>query len=85
MNSGTVTISTEPTLICTLAWNSGGVVVQNTGAAEVILGGPAVSASGAAAGPSLAAGAALTVPGPGPLYGIVASATGTVAFVAAAG
>jgi len=85
MNAGTVTVGTEPTLICTLAWNAGGVVVQNTGAAGVILGGQDVSASGAAAGPSLAAGATLTVPGSGSLYGIVASGTVTVAFLAAAG
>jgi hypothetical protein len=62
---------------------TGSCIVQNAGDTAVFLGGEAVSASGAAAGLSLAAGATLTVPGGGPLYGIVASGTGTVAFLAA--
>jgi hypothetical protein len=83
MQAGTVTVGTSPTLICNLNWESRGAIVQNTGASAVILGGSTVSASGPAAGPSLAASSTLTVPGPGALYGIVASGTGTIAYLAA--
>jgi hypothetical protein len=83
VSSGTITIGTSATLICDSTWNGGGVVVQNTGDVAVILGDADVAASGDTAGPSLAAGATLTIPRPGQLYGVVASGTGTVAFLTA--
>jgi hypothetical protein len=82
MNSGTVTVGTTPTLICTSDFLTG-VVIQNSGDATVFLGGSTVAASGTAAGVSLAAGSTLAIPAliEG-LFAVVASGTGTVAFLA---
>jgi hypothetical protein len=93
MNSGTVTIGTSPTPICTLASEGDGAVIQNSGSTPVFVGGSAVAASGANAGISVAPGATLTVPGvhgggaafDPQLYGVVATGTTTVAFIAPAG
>jgi len=80
--AGTVTVGTTATEIFQLAFQPG-VIVENTGDVTVFLGGESVAASGADTGFPLAAGAVLTIPWSGgePLYGIVASDTGTVAFL----
>lgn len=83
MISGTVTVGTTPTLICTSGFGGGGAVVQNSGDTPVFLGGESVSALGTAAGVSLAAGAILTFPFGRELFAVVASGTTTVAFVVA--
>lgn len=57
------------------------VVIQNTGAAAVFIGGPDVATSGATIGYSLAAGASLVIPTDGgisDLWGRVATGTNTV-------
>lgn len=84
MNAGTVTITTSPTEICPLAYERA-VIIQNASDAAVFLGGATVAATGSAAGISLAAGDTLTIPfgGGTPLYGVVASGTGAVAFLTA--
>jgi hypothetical protein len=84
MSSGTITVvDTSPTLIYTAGYQGHGAIVQNSGETPVFLGTDAtVAASGAAAGLALPAGATLTIPFPGSLYGIVASGTGTVTFFA---
>lgn len=79
--SGIVTVGTTPTVIATVG-ERGGIVVQNTGSAAVVLGGPNVAVS---TGISLAAGATLFVPSvgtnPATLYGVVATATQPVAYL----
>jgi hypothetical protein len=92
MQSGTVTVGTSPTLICTLAAGGDGVIIQNSGSSQVFVGDSNVAASGADAGISVAAGATLTIPGVrgGPLftpdlYGVVETGSTTVAFLAPAG
>lgn len=82
MQSGTVTVGTTPTLIFEIA-DRPGVVIQNSGSVAVFLGGATVATSGTAAGVSLAAGATLVVPFSAELFGIVATGTTTVAFMAA--
>jgi len=81
--TGTVTVGTTPTLIFA-AVERPGVIVQNSGETPVFLGTAAtVAASGTPAGLSLAAGATLTIPFVSELFAVVASDTGTVAFIAA--
>jgi hypothetical protein len=92
MQSGTVTVGTSPTLICTLASQGDGVLIQNSGSNPVFVGDPTVAASGANAGIQVAAGETLTIPGvhsgapsfAPPLYGVVATGTTTVAYIAPA-
>lgn len=81
MISGTVTVGTTPTLIFE-SINRPGVVLENSGATPVFLGTPTVAATGANAGPSLAAGGSLVLPFIGAVFGVVASGTTTVAFLA---
>jgi hypothetical protein len=83
MKSGTVTVGTTPTLVCMSDIEQPGIVVQNSGETPVFIGGATVSASGTAAGLSLAAGATLTAPFIGELFAVVASGTGAVAFLTA--
>jgi hypothetical protein len=87
MSSGTITVvDTSPTLIYTAGYQGHGAIVQNSGETPVFLGTDAtVAASGTAAGLLLAPSAILMIPFPGSLYGIVASGTGTVAFIAEGG
>jgi hypothetical protein len=85
MNSGTVTVGTSPTLICAPGYQDHGAIVQNAGDTPVFLGGAQVAASGTAAGISLAEGASLVIPLAGQLFAVVASGTGTVAFIAEGG
>jgi hypothetical protein len=85
MNSGTVAVGTSPTLICAQGYQNHGAIVQNTGDTPVFLGAESVAASGTAAGVSLAEGATLTIPIAGELFAVVASGTGTVAFIAEGG
>lgn len=81
---GTVSVGTSATRICS-SGVSGGVLVQNNGSVAVFLGGATVTATGATAGISLAAGAVVVVPAQGEvprdLYGVVASSTANVAFL----
>jgi hypothetical protein len=84
---GVVSVGTTATLICTVGTTpeTGGIVVQNNGAVAVFVGGPTVTATGATAGPQIAANGTLTVPTTGAeplaLYGVVASSTANVSFL----
>jgi hypothetical protein len=82
--NGSATVGTTPTSILT-ATPGQTVVLQNTGAAAVFLGGSTVATSGANLGYSLAAGASFTLPSVSEqghvLYGIVASGTAVVVFL----
>lgn len=84
-SNGAVTVGATPTLVCTAGAENDGVLLQNTGAVAVFVGGPAVTASGATTGISLAAGATLSVPSVGGLthnvYATVASGTSTVVYL----
>lgn len=80
---GTTTVGTTATKVASPDAGTGGLYLTNTGAVTVVLGGSDVTATGAKAGPSLAAGASIIFPtsaGPTDLYGIVASGTTTVAW-----
>jgi hypothetical protein len=84
--SGSVDVGDTPTLVCSVAQENDGVLVQNTGSADVYLGGVDVAASGAEAGIVLAAGAVMTVPSVAgrvhDLYAVAAAATSsTVAYL----
>jgi hypothetical protein len=83
--NGAVSVTSTATLVCTVRGVNDGVLVQNSGATDVYLGGPSVTASGATQGVKLAAGATVTVPTSGPyahnLYAITASSTSTVAYL----
>lgn len=81
--SGTVTVGTSPTLVCSPGGSCGQVLIQNNGAAAVFLGSSSVAASGANAGISVAAAATVTVPcgSAHDLYAIIASGTAPVAFL----
>ncbi len=84
--NGSVTVSTTPTLIANVGAENDGVLIQNTGAAAIFVGGPSVATSGANLGISVAAGATLLVPSVGgsaviPLYGIIATGTAAVVFL----
>jgi hypothetical protein len=81
---GTVSVGTTATLVA-LPDKSGGIFVSNaSGGSVVFFGGSSVTASGATAGPSLAAGSSLLLPTAGPahgLYGVTASGTATVSYI----
>ena len=88
--SGTTTVGTTPAVICSPGQNSDGVLIQNNGAASLLIGGSSVAASGANVGISVAAGGTLLVPsvggsndsgGSGGLYGIVSSGSAVVAWL----
>jgi hypothetical protein len=86
---GTVTVTSTPAVLCTVGLESDGVIIANTGAATVFLGGRTVTATGATAGVPLAAGASMTVPSVGglthALFAVTASTSSTVAFLFPAG
>lgn len=81
-NTAATPVGNSATLIATVATGTGGLLVQNTGAVAVYLGGPGVTSSGANIGVSLAANTTITVPSVGgpacQLYAITASSTATV-------
>jgi hypothetical protein len=85
--NGVVSVGTTATLIASIgsAPENGGVVVQNNGSVAVFVGGPTVTATGATAGPQIAANGTLTIPTTGAeplsLYGVVASATANVSYI----
>lgn len=93
VTSGTVTIGTEPTLIC--AMGAGGVLLSPS-AAGVFIGGPDVAASGDKMGVQLPPSVATWMPGAAPfelpvldtavdhavLYGISESGGQTVSYAA---
>lgn len=87
-NHGSVTVGTTPTLIAfspASEYGTSPIEVTNTGSVTVYLGGPTVSATaGANQGLPLTANASLEVPTSrlaNPLYGVVASGTGTVNYL----
>jgi hypothetical protein len=87
--SGQVTIGTSATLIQVVPAVDGGVLIANTGASTVYLGGPSVVATaGASQGYPLTAGTSVNIPASGSLdnslYAIVASGSSTVNFLYAA-
>lgn len=83
-SNGQAIVGTTPTPICSVG-ERGGVIIQNTGAAAVFVGGPNVAVSGASTGISLAAGATLFIPSvganPKTLWGVVATASQPVVFL----
>lgn len=88
MKSGSLTVTTTATAVCTLSAVSSDVLVQNNGNVPIFLGDSTVAASGDAAGISLAAGATLQIPGvrgagtyTTELYAVTASDSGTLAFL----
>ena len=84
-SNGSTTISTTPTLVCTVDEEASGVLVQNTGSAAIYFGGPNVTTSGAYTGISVAANATLFIPSLGgvqhTLYAIVGSSTQTCSWL----
>lgn len=83
MPQGTVTVGTTATLLVPGGASAGPVLVQNGSGGAVFFGDSSVTATGATAGPSVAASASATLPGSGThgLYGIVASGTSSVSFL----
>lgn len=81
-SSGTVTVAATPTLIAS-AGIGGALLLANTGAVTVFLGGSTVAASSY----PLAASTSLEIPISGTedenLYGIVATGTATVVYLSA--
>lgn len=81
--SGVTTISSTATQVAVVPAANNGILVSNTGASSVFLGGAGVTS---ATGYPLAAAATVTVPTvggyPHALYAITASGTSTVAFLA---
>lgn len=82
---GTVSVSTTATKIAAPVDGTGGIYLSNaSGGVAVLLGASNVTATGATAGPSLAAGATVILPtasGAHDLYGITASGTATVSYI----
>lgn len=77
--SGTVTVGTTPTLICSPDCGNGGVALYAS-ASGVAIGGSSVTST---TGPVLPATTIVNFPtsrGPTDLYGVVASGTATVSF-----
>lgn len=84
--SGTVSVTTAATLICTVD-KAGGVLIQNNGSGSLYVGGASVTSDTTATGGlKIAAGAIQLIPSSASstgsaLYGIVATSTANVAFV----
>lgn len=81
---GTVTVGNTATLIASPGAGTGGIYLSNSSGATVFLGGANVAASGAHAGPTLAASATILLPtagAPHDLYGITASSTSAVSYL----
>jgi hypothetical protein len=82
--NGTVTVTTTAAVALTVS-PAQSVILQNTSAAAIFLGGSTVTSSGANIGYSLAAGASLALPSvneqPHALYGVVASGTGNLVYL----
>jgi hypothetical protein len=78
--SGSVTVATTATKICTVPAENDGVIINAT--AAVVIGGPGVTAT---AGFPMTAGQTLTIPSAAgvvhDLYGIVATTSTTVAYL----
>lgn len=84
-SQGSVTVTSTATLVCQVGPEQDGVIVTNTGSAQVFLGGRTLTASGATQGIPLAANATITVPSLGSvthsLFAVTASGTSTVNFL----
>jgi hypothetical protein len=82
--NGSASVSTTASNVLTVTPGQV-VVLQNTGASAVFLGGSTVTSSGANIGYSLAAGASITLPSVNlqahSLYAIVASGTATLVYL----
>jgi hypothetical protein len=82
--NGSVSVTSTAAVVLTVAPGQV-VVLQNTGASPIFLGGSTVTSSGANIGYSLAAGATLTLPSvseqPHALYGVVASTAMTLVYL----
>ena len=81
---GIVSVGTTATKILTVPAENDGVLINAS--AAVVIGGSNVTATGATAGIPMTAGQTLTIPSVGgvthDLYGITASSTSNVAFLA---
>lgn len=84
-SNGSVSVGATPTLVCTVAPESDGVLIQNAGTTAVFLGGSAVAASGANQGIQVGANATQLVPSiggaPHDLYAITASGSEPVVYL----
>lgn len=85
-NAGTAAVTTTAAVACTLsAATTDGAMLQNVGSTTIYLGGFTVTATGATAGFPRAENASLTLASTGgqphDLYAVVASGTGSLAYI----